>query len=557
MPASHMPASHTPATYAINTTRRTAALLAAIVASAAPFAGATVTTLIGGSINNGNFDANDDGSASRTFDQTANWWNIGNGGQVAEATRNNLDYDGTRNASITESGSRIMTQNTGHDLADGDVFNIRYVWRDAFNWADGADEMGVTLYTTVNDTIGGARDHAVTVGSGLRQVNDAYEFVLQDNVFVAGPADVGKRLFVEIDPINNGGANTGFARVDNFELLLGAIPTPTPPAPSPLKGVNLFSDTFDRPDTVTANQDLDLDSSTAGMSSAVFTPTVNTTYSEFVGQFNQAGSEAVIEGGKMRLAYPASGQSYAGINHNFIDQQILDAGGFAIEATIDPYTGSNGTTDNRYASIGVGLDQAGATTQSTIGPNGGSDPDRQLLELAPFAFTIEDDGNYNIFDSYAKITLDANPLSEVAIVNYNEFENAVRTRHDNASQVGDGRTDLLSQLGLLTYPDEYKVRLEFSLADFNAGSVVDVIAFINDIRIDLDPSDGIEANPEDRDGYAFTWDFTNQNYIAFGGRAPTDTSFDNLMIETLIPEPASVALLAAGMLTGLRRRRRA
>ena len=483
---------------------------------------AQITTIVGGDLLNGNFNTNSyigppPVPAVLYFSETPSWENIGTGDQLDDATGYPfLGFDDSRYALIDDDDVRVFGLDTGYTMLEGDSFNLSYSWQDSTNWEDSLDQIGVTLFTTSDGSISGTRNNLVTSLSGLSAVNDFSQSFSLNGFYTAGALAAGKNLFVQINGVDggDGSAGVGISFLDNFVLSVGVSDVPPgPKAPSPLTGVNLFSDTFNRPNTT----GLSLDASTAGMSSAVFTPVVDTTYAEFTNTGN-VPPEATIGNNKMQLAV-GPGQSYAGIDHNFIDAPILTDGGFAIETIVDPKTGSNGDASDRYAAIGVGLSQANATIRTTgTGPDANnSDPDVQIIEQAALAFVIYDDGKFNFFDSFALTDTGDKDISGAA-----EYENASV----------DGKQSFLSQVGQVI-DDEYKVRLEFEVVDFNEGSSVTLTAFIQDIQIDLDTSNGIEANPVDRDSYTFTWDGLNQNYIAFEGRAQTTTTFESLMIETL------------------------
>ncbi|MCG8585701.1 MAG: PEP-CTERM sorting domain-containing protein [Pirellulales bacterium] len=196
------------------------------LASATTVSAATI--LVGGSTLNGNFNADTSATDSRTFVQTPNWVNLGSGGTGEEATRTNLDVDGSRNAVLAEDATRIFGIDTGYAIAEGDVFDISYVWRDAFNWIDGSDQVQVSLFVTTDDTIGGARTNLVQAVSGTSTIDSTYESVDQDAVYTALIADAGKQLFVEIDGLNGAGGADGFARLDNFVLeVTSVVPEPS------------------------------------------------------------------------------------------------------------------------------------------------------------------------------------------------------------------------------------------------------------------------------------------------------------------------------------------
>ena len=187
----------------------------------APFAAAQTTLLIGAGVRNGNF--NDDTSATdtRSFANTPFWENIGTSGvQTGECTRSNVAFDGSRNHVLTESAERSAAQSTGHTVAAGDQFNLKYVWRDASRWTDGSDQVSIRFFVTDDDTIGGTQTDVATLLSGLSTANSTYEAVDQ-NTTVTGAA-TGKVLFVTIETFDGNANTTGFVRLDNFELSVTA-----------------------------------------------------------------------------------------------------------------------------------------------------------------------------------------------------------------------------------------------------------------------------------------------------------------------------------------------
>ncbi|MEM0896453.1 MAG: chondroitinase-B domain-containing protein, partial [Verrucomicrobiota bacterium] len=173
--------------------------------------------LVGGSLFNGDFNSNPGGSNS--FASLDAWENIGSGNQNAGATATDKDYDGSRNAAIGSQtlGSKIHGLDTGHTIAEGDVFGLAYFWRDAFGWDDASDRIRVSLFVTDDDTIGGARTDLVVDLSELSTQNNTYESVAHPEIYTASAANAGKRLFVAFD--SKAAANR-YARLDNFELLL-------------------------------------------------------------------------------------------------------------------------------------------------------------------------------------------------------------------------------------------------------------------------------------------------------------------------------------------------
>ena len=183
---------------------------------------AQATVLIGGDILNGNLNAgNADGDTTDdNFQSTPDWVNVG-GAQTMQCTRTNLTSpDSTRNAVLSLSGDRnfgsIFGPN-GYTISAGDVFDIQYEWRDAYNWNDALDNVAVTLFTTDDDTIEGKAPPLVVDLSGLSTTNNTYETVNHDGVYIATADDAGKKLFlVFAGQAGEGGDTNGFARFDNL-----------------------------------------------------------------------------------------------------------------------------------------------------------------------------------------------------------------------------------------------------------------------------------------------------------------------------------------------------
>ncbi len=184
-------------------------------------------TLVGGAMRNGNF--NDTAVTGNTFAELPEWSNIG-GGQGAEATNTNLDFDGTRNAVLSNNGGRKFAADTGHTLTAGERFRVSFVWRDAGNWDDANDTVAVTLYTTADNTIDGSRTVLQTLRSPVSTQDSTYEEAeLAFSAVAASAAD--KRLFVFFEGIDGDSGNTtstGYARLDNFVLERGTYENSVP-----------------------------------------------------------------------------------------------------------------------------------------------------------------------------------------------------------------------------------------------------------------------------------------------------------------------------------------
>jgi hypothetical protein len=189
------------------TTYTTTAMDETITANYAPLVS---NILVGGAVRNGNFNANP--LANAVFSNTPSWYNLA-GAQSAECTRTDQAFDGTPNAVI--SSSRGHAVDTAYSIRVGDVFDISYVWKDAFNWVDASDQIKVSLFVTSDNTLTGTRSNLVTDLSGKSTVDSTYENVDHNAIYTANASVAGKELFAVIET-----TSPGFARMDNFELIV-------------------------------------------------------------------------------------------------------------------------------------------------------------------------------------------------------------------------------------------------------------------------------------------------------------------------------------------------
>ncbi|MEO1833316.1 MAG: hypothetical protein ABGZ08_12350, partial [Akkermansiaceae bacterium] len=130
---------------------------------AAIFSGATPggkfvpnLTLVGPGIRNGDFNDDTSPTDGRNYEQTPFWYNVGNVQQTNQATRfnpANTSLDGTRNAVLSAGNERRFAIDTGHVLTTGEIFQVTYQWRDAFNWNAASNRVRITLFTTDDDTV--------------------------------------------------------------------------------------------------------------------------------------------------------------------------------------------------------------------------------------------------------------------------------------------------------------------------------------------------------------------------------------------------------------------
>ncbi|MFT5109874.1 MAG: autotransporter-associated beta strand protein [Pseudoalteromonas tetraodonis] len=170
---------------------------------------------------NGGFESPAFDSDQHGFAEADDWTNIGSGTQQESFIRTNLGRDTPQNAVISQSGGRVAAIDTGHALAEGELFRVSYWWRDASGWSDGSDRIGFTFYTTDDDTIDGNIAASAQVLSEPSTANSAYEFA--ENVYTAGAGEAGKRLFVSFVGVDGNGSAGGFARVDDVRIERGSM----------------------------------------------------------------------------------------------------------------------------------------------------------------------------------------------------------------------------------------------------------------------------------------------------------------------------------------------
>jgi phosphodiesterase/alkaline phosphatase D-like protein len=175
--------------------------------------------IVGAARLNGDFNGDTATTDSSPFSSTPGWFNL-DGDDGTQATRLEtaaLSLDGSRNAVVTDGGTRLFALDTLHDLTTGEVLRLSYYWRDASGWDDASDEIAVTIFTTSDNTPAGTRTVLGTLSSGTVAVNSSYEFF--SGQFAPIPAGAnGKRLFVYFQGVDGNGSTGGFARVDNFVL---------------------------------------------------------------------------------------------------------------------------------------------------------------------------------------------------------------------------------------------------------------------------------------------------------------------------------------------------
>lgn len=235
-----------------------------------------------------------------------------------------------------------------------------------------------------------------------------------------------------------------------------------------------FKDSFDR-----ANSN-DIDASATSMA-GLFSPM---TYAE---AFQGSGEASVQIASNQLYIAVGMGMSSLFLDHNFTDAAILDADGFSVSLDIVSIVPTNNDTANRWGGFGVGLTRSEALQAGDI-----SDPGTN-------GTTLRGGGaNTGVCDFYADIAEDQN---------LRLWSNGV----------------LLNTIPLGVASGTLKV--DFFVSDFNAGSPVTAVVYVNGVQKDL---------------RSFTWDHANANYIGISGRSATAVHLDNLEIASVTHLPANI-----------------
>lgn len=177
--------------------------------------------LIGGALLNGDFNADTSETNSRTFADTPNWFNLA-GNQTLPATTLTGTLpapDNSRNAALTDNGTRLFAIDPNYTLTAGQKLELSYQWRDGPGWNDSADQIRVTLFTTSNNTSTGTRTNLESVLSGISETDSTYQSFAHS--FAPIPAGSGgKKLFLLIEGVDGDASPNGNANLDNLILSL-------------------------------------------------------------------------------------------------------------------------------------------------------------------------------------------------------------------------------------------------------------------------------------------------------------------------------------------------
>jgi hypothetical protein len=263
----------------------------------------------------------------------------------------------------------------------------------------------------------------------------------------------------------------------------------------------IYSDTFDRSNT--NNIDASLSGITDNTGSSLPVDGVYST--PWVDPANQAGGPDgnAANGGGQRInnnAYEkfSPGTANLFVNHNFINPEILTAGGFSVSLDVLSTSTSN---NGRGAAIAIGMSQSEAQS----GHDGF-------------------DGNPAPVAKYSNAFFDGPdaPFTTGAVLS--DFYFALR---GNSSVAWGSGTATPTSVAVAAKTGTLSA--DFTFSSFSAGATVNYTVRYNGVA---------------QGTGTFTWSGTNENYVGIDARDGTLVRMDNFSVTT-IPEPATAGLIAS------------
>jgi arylsulfatase A-like enzyme len=316
-----------------------------------------------------------------------------------------------------------------------------------------------------------SKNYAYADGTSPANERELYDLSLDPNEAHNVALDHPTRVVEMVDEWNAWGTRVGVPSNRNFI----DPPLTSTPAPNP---ADLFLDTFNRPDNVLSS------ASSTGMSGSRVPPIGTGAW--FEGWEGSGSTDSVKISGNVLQMATGVGMSESGLNHNFIGQDIIDAGGFSISLRVLQISTDATDTTNRFAGFGVGLNATQASKGNDIGST----------TPPPIRGKV---GNPGVADCFVELDLDGNVKVWVHGV--------------LKSTVAVGKNT-----GTLT--------ASYSLGGFATNSMVTLSVYFDRKRLDINSA-------ADSDTQTFTWDEANANYVALSARASNYVQMDNFAIRKL------------------------
>ncbi|QBG45937.1 hypothetical protein EGM51_00365 [Verrucomicrobia bacterium S94] len=198
------------------------------------------TTIIGGSIGNGNFNGNGAEAGSGvtlTYAETPNWFHA-----AGDESWNFIFTSGMIGSDDSTSGgayifnNRLTVNDTGYTIsAAGEVFSLSYQFGAGggeSNWESGNDVLRAYLFTSAAPVDASLTSNAMIQISGNddyyvnRPLNGQWTYHANNAFYTTMAADVGKTVYLALVFIDDG-AGTGTPRLENLMLTVdGGITNP-------------------------------------------------------------------------------------------------------------------------------------------------------------------------------------------------------------------------------------------------------------------------------------------------------------------------------------------
>ena len=180
-----------------------------------------VNAIVGGALLNGDFNSDRSEVSSRSFADTPGWVNLTDDQSLVATTLTGALPlpDDSRNAALTDDGTRLFALATGYTLTEEQLLEISYQWRDGPGWNDSLDQIRVTLFTTSDDTLEGTRSELQSLFSGVSETDSSYQTFSARFEPIPAPA-AGKKLFLLVEGVDGDANTSGSANLDNLILSL-------------------------------------------------------------------------------------------------------------------------------------------------------------------------------------------------------------------------------------------------------------------------------------------------------------------------------------------------
>ena len=286
--------------------------------------------------------------------------------------------------------------------------------------------------------------------------------------------------------------NAWATRVNVASGRLLSYVAPAPQANPPMLSIDLFVDRFNRDDS--SDHDAESDGMTGSLTSLL------SAGSAYYDSWEEGSTEVADLALDMAVG---AGMTETALQHNFVDSEILAAGGFSVQLSINEINSATSDIGNRYVGFGVGLSASEAQESNDI--NGSSAPysfrgNGSTPGSADFFIELDLDGNVKVWSNGS--LLETIPVGAVN--------------------------------GTLT--------AAFEFDSFASDSEVTVSAYMDEKLLDLNSSGAAMSR-------TFTWGNDNANYIGLSARASESASMDNFAVR-LLPLSGSLAseyMLDAGL----------